>query len=407
MSVFKESSPRILDLPMELVKWIVEDLGGGPRGLLRLRQTCKIICTKTQDLLTRKYFSDRAFFIGNEQSLHDLFEVSRHPVFAKSMQRVELSLTRLPEPPKTELPDRPTMTQQERSKQRPQQRRQHANLIREDQDFRARGSGLNYLLSIFANFKTAGNVPAIVATGEGFRFEGDITSVGGYRRWHRQMGLDRGVEVSPTSDRSYEIIYHAICKTGCPITSLELGHSDFGVPPGMLALCIPGEPYANLRCLRLILAPVAYRSSTSTTMTERNRSQRKLSFIRFFQQAGNLETLALGAEEEHNVPSGDHNTMFDVLGNAVRRPAESGRAPFQRLRILELDRQQVVFADLLRFLRATRTTLKLLKMTSTGCWAPRPTNGMQHIYDANGREDFEPEIHHCSGFYWWMHPVTN
>ena len=82
------STPDLLGIPDELKLWIVEYLSLSSPGLLDLRATCKAFHAVTEQHITKKYFTNRAFFIHDKPSLEVLLEISRHPIYSKSMKQI-------------------------------------------------------------------------------------------------------------------------------------------------------------------------------------------------------------------------------------------------------------------------------------------------------------------------------
>lgn len=367
------------DLPEELVEWIAEFLTSSSPALLQLRSTCRKMRADTERVVAREYFSDRTFFIYDEGSLRVLLKISQHPVFQKSMHRICFSLAQVP-------------TYPVRRRQQRKLRRGWRPLLKAQSEFRRRNGDLQFLKDILTNFNDAGNTPALVATGEPFsssnKINGFHENAWGYARFRRELGRSDCMLVE--SDRAFNILDDAIRETNHPITSLELGCEDFGIPISVFPFRPRDKSYANLQTLRLSIA--LERDFEGLYETRKERAGALAADLTcFLASAKCLKTLSLSCEKCTSfwVP----DIIFVALTLAAIGPMRPKARGLKNLQVLELTRMELEIPRLLAFVEATRCTLKRLKMCHI--FGPRPKDIEMSIRDAHGGKDFELDIDQC------------
>ena len=186
----------LIRLAPELIEWIGEFIPSSSRGLLILRILNKDMLAKTQDVVARTYFSDRAFLIYYPPSLHTLYEISQHPVFFKSMKCIQLSVAKVQTSrddyrwrkawAALRLPD-------ERTPRRKREdhrafRRNHQQLLKAQNAFIAAHMDARYMFQILCNFKDVGNIPEIIAPGMDFQPDNFHTTAWEYRHLSENLG---------------------------------------------------------------------------------------------------------------------------------------------------------------------------------------------------------------------------
>lgn len=359
--------PYIFALPTELVAWIAEYLESCPIGLLNLRQTCKELCTKTQDVVARRYFTDRAFFISDKWSLHTLYFISEHPVFVKSMKQIEFSLATFQDS-YTDHERRQRANGWTGSKNRGQRtrqreyRKQYDQLIEDENRLRRKESDLQYLRVILSNFQDAGNIPALVATGEKLKTPLSLhMRAWGYKRYCRKLGYDNCLEMWPEDERPFAILFQAIIEIGYPVTHLELGCEARGVPPMAFALWEDGEPFAKLKTLRLSIGPDRRTRHYCGDELDDRWDFIQQCFTDFLYQARDLETLVLIGNTRQGLSPFD-GRVFEAVWEASQEPSAGGNTAFQHLQRLELVGHTVELDMLFQLAKALKETLIELTM---------------------------------------------
>lgn len=91
-------SMAILRRPQELLEHILSYLTCGnvpSQGMLELSATCKGMRANCIQAIGREYFTFKRFLLADERRLAVFLELSKHPVFSKTLKTVELSFVRV------------------------------------------------------------------------------------------------------------------------------------------------------------------------------------------------------------------------------------------------------------------------------------------------------------------------
>ena len=241
----------LLSLPPELIERIATFL---PRtDLLRLRFTCKEMERATFNVFTEAYFTEPAYLLDYEDSMTVLREVSRHPIFGRSVRKIYISLAHFTEEwEEMDFPDEkryPRATSEERNRTETY-KCNFQKLARQREIFYDNGAFL-YLKETLLNFMRLQNVPAIVITrGTG----NSAQDAWGLERRSRLLG-GAGFTITDGLD-DYNMIGAVIRETGYPLAVFESRETAPCVPMWPFdAIKVPEAVVNTLTTLRLTLSP--------------------------------------------------------------------------------------------------------------------------------------------------------
>ena len=353
---------HILRLPVELIEWIASYLDR--TELLDLRYACRDLEARTSSITASTFFKDRTFLMADEYSLDTLCEISRHPLYQKSIKVIRLSLLTLRRTHAewsnrcgpscyTRMMCGPPNTRADRAYNR-RLSEGYKECISQEDKFQI-GKDIEYLPAALVNFMRAGNVPRVSTSTRNevaCRVPPDWDCLDRVTSYRDCLTLEYEIE------RPFEIIHRALVDAAFPIRKLRLGHL---IAPAPLApFLYRGSPttFAHLRHLRLdIVFTMVYRGETDRAVFDKAYGERQ-GLLRVVSEAQNLETFALGVlgEPERAVRLAEkYRGVFPWL---VCGQIESLPKPFQHLRSLDLEEDDMMPDLLLRFIEDHRSTLE-------------------------------------------------
>ena len=349
-----ESQCHLLNLPQELLEWVAEFLS--PRDTMSLRSTAREINSRMVSVFRKKCFSDRCHILTDEVSMTTLWDISKHPVFAKCVKRIRLPLAVLRPPGKCQelKAHKCSLLTAEYARIR--------EALRTKEDVFLMTTLRPLFASILGNLKNSNTFPVVSIGGP------DDSGLNSLERvpWGstRLKLLSRDPEplnFTATPKENLQVpILEAVLDADFPIRVLEM---DERYDPHLFEWSIPSEislpSFATLSSLRIALADLANWSP---------RSQLFSNFIHFVAGHLNLEHFCLEFLESELLyhETGYSGHVIEVLDKVRFPEALSGNSAvtlaMPRLRSLELINFNTYTMSLFSFLHSRKKTLSYVKV---------------------------------------------
>ena len=155
---------HLLDMPVELLERMAFCLD--PSTLISFRKTCNSVASITRQCFARACLKELAFVLSDKTSMQALVNISAHPVYSKSVQRLPLSLATLAPNAKGDESRRQYQNgcphPPEEEARRDEQKAAYLDLKRREDELGA-GPQETLLETALRNFINCGNTPAILA----------------------------------------------------------------------------------------------------------------------------------------------------------------------------------------------------------------------------------------------------
>jgi hypothetical protein len=354
---------RLLDLPPELFELIALHLP--PEDLPSLRVTCRDAASKVYRAFVRAHFRNPCYLLNDESSLDCLFDLSCHPVFAKTIKQLWFGIFYNPSP---------THNGAEEISSELKARRSY--LLKDQLEF-FHNRRFGVLCSILDNFKHAGNIPdlrLVTADIEHRKIWASPSSkhtpvlrpvtnqeIKAYKPVeHNQLTRWWG-GVNPTVNydvgRSSLLLFDAIIETGFPVKNLDLGNDTSSFLPECFLDVNPTPQAESLRSLRLTL---------NVTSDLDEVPEWIYPFLRFLYAARNLEHLFLRASRDGWAGRSDiifHHAVTKTNTDGTAMADVECESLLPKISSLELlSPMSSYFSTTLRFLKEHRNTLTDVKL---------------------------------------------
>ena len=368
----------LLRIPVELLEHVAEHLDASDFGSLRL--ACKEVAERVDHVFANKFFSERCFLTSDITSLATLLQISGHESYSKSMRRIWLCparLRRLPSFPKA-LEDR-----SQRRKRR-ELRRQHDEMLREEDALYCNYILAHILTAVFLNFKGTGNLPNIsFASGQSSTVS-KSHNVSEPRPW----GLTnlQTITASPYPLQMRESahdpdLFLALVEAEYCSEEMQIGRCDqYELPMSAFSVPVESFPGANLRRLELSLsATTGDYDDDEQFVHSPYRREEVLGFATFIAHASNLEHLTLYLEPLYDYAWQDGEDEFEEGTSRLRTdlfhsiasksyldgtpiPLESDGILLPKLKSIDLRYHQISLGSLLEFCSDRKDTLESVKL---------------------------------------------
>jgi hypothetical protein len=222
--------PALLSIPPEVFELIARSVE--PRDLLALRKTKRDAKNKTERTFAKVHFSERAFLLSSEDSLHVLLEIVKHPSYGRALKTLVFCVD---EVSPREDDDRPaehlSFDERDDREVTAELRRKH---IVKRKEFRDKGNDLHLLVTIFSYLRRIENahVPAIEVCAEKVpvfwaddtELPGPYRSALGAKTLRRRYGNCQAEMKDP---RGVLIVIQAVQLSSFPAWSVSISHDSW------------------------------------------------------------------------------------------------------------------------------------------------------------------------------------